>query len=146
MLLALLTADLKIRCVVSSVRNFQVSLSPTLTNPVTSLFFGSGRNVGRGYIRVNFVLDRFREGNMEQETDVLSLSCQGLEGWEAIQGRRGHVVEENTHILEAEKPGRWRATRGIHDLVDPSLGSSPLILSLVLVLMVWVRLVISNKE
>ena len=78
--------------------------------------------------------------------DVWSLSCQGLEWREAIQGRRGHVVEEDTDILETAKPCRWRAAIGIHVLVDPSLGSSPSILSLVLVLMIGFRLVISNKE
>ena len=116
------------------------------TNPVAFLFIGSGRKVGRGFVWVNSVVDRFPEEKMEQKTDVWSLSCQGLEGREAIQGRRGHVVEEDTDILEAEKPGRWRVARGIHDLVDPSLGSSPLILSIVLVLMIGFRLEISNKE
>ena len=82
---------------------------------------------------VHSVVDRFPESKMKQKTDVLSLSCQGLEGRESIQGRRGHVVEEDTDILEAEKSGRWRAARGIHDLVDPSLGSSPLILRLLFV-------------
>ena len=56
------------------------------------------------------------------------------------------MAEEDKGILEAEKPGRWRAARGIHDLVDPSLGSSPLILSLVFMLMIGFRLVISNKK
>ena len=117
------------------------------TNPVAFPFFGSGWRIGGGFMRVNSVVDRFPEGKMEQKTDVWSLSCQGLEGREeAIQGRRGHVVEEDTDILEAERPGRWRADRGIHYLVDPSLGSSPSILSLVLVLMLGFRLVISNKE
>ena len=116
------------------------------TNPVTFPFIGNGRKFGRGFIRVVSVVDRFPEGKMVQKTDVWSLSCQGLEGREAIQGRRGHVVEEDTDILEAEKPGRWRAARGVYDLVDPSLGSSPLILSLVLVLMTGFRLLISKKE
>ena len=112
------------------------------TKPVAFLFIGSGRKVGKGFIRVNFVVDRFPEGKMEQKTDVWSLSCLGLEGREVMQGRRGHVVENDTDILEAEKPGGWRAARGIHDLDDPSLGSS----SLVLVLMIGFRLVVSNKE
>ena len=116
------------------------------TNPATFLFIGSGGKVGRGFVRVNTVVDRFPERKMEQQTDVWSLSCQGLEWREAIQGRRGHVVEEDTDILETAKPGRWRAAIGTHVLVDPSLGSSPSILSLVLVLMIGFRLVISNKE
>ena len=116
------------------------------TNSVAFPFIGSGRKIGGGFINVNSVVDRFPEGKMEQKTDVWSLSCQGLEGREAIQGRRGYVVEDNTDILEAEKPGRWRAAREIHDLVDQSLGSAPLILSLVLVLMIQFILVISNKE
>ena len=56
------------------------------------------------------------------------------------------MVEEDTDILEADKPGRGRATRGIHDLVDSCLGGAPAIFSLVLVLMIGFRLVISNKE
>ena len=95
---------------------------------------------------MNSVVDKFPEEQMEQKTDAWSLYCQGQEEREAILGRRGHVVEEDTDTLEAEKPGRWRAARGIHDLVDPSLGSSPFFLSLVLVLMIGFRLVISNKE
>ena len=74
-------------------------------NPVAFPFIGSGRKIGRWFIRVNSVVDRFPEREMKQKTDVWSLSCQGLEGREAIQGRRGHVVEEDTDILEAEKPG-----------------------------------------
>ena len=84
---------------------------------------------------------------MEQKTDVWSLSCQGLEGREAIQGRRGHVVEEDTDIVEAKKPGRWRAAREFMILLTNLLAAHPpLILSLVLVLMIGFRLVISNKE
>ena len=56
------------------------------------------------------------------------------------------MVVEDTDILEAEKPGQGRATRGIHDLVDSSLGGAPAIFSLVLVLMIGFRLVISNEE
>ena len=56
------------------------------------------------------------------------------------------MVEEDTDILEAEKPGRGRATRGIHDLVDPALGSTPEFFGLVLVLIIGLRLIISNKE
>ena len=119
------------------------------TNPVAFPFMGSGRKVGRGFVRVNSVVDRFLEGKMEQKTDVWTLSChvlEGREGREAIQGRRGHVVEEDTDILEAEKLGKSRPARENHDLVDPSLGSSPSILHLVLVLMIGFRLVISNEE
>ena len=50
------------------------------TNPVTFLFIRSGRKAGRGFVRVNCVVDRFPEGKMEQKTDIWSLSCQGLEG------------------------------------------------------------------
>ena len=50
------------------------------TNLVTFLFIGSGSKVGRGFIGVISVVDRFPEGKMEQKTDVWSLSCQGLEG------------------------------------------------------------------
>ena len=71
------------------------------TNPVAFPFIRRGRKIGGGFIRVNSVVDRFPEGKMEQKTDVWSLSCRGLEGREAIQGRRGHVVEEDTDILEA---------------------------------------------
>ena len=75
------------------------------TNPIALLFIGSGTKVGRWLIRVNSLVDRFPEGNMKQKTDVWSLSCQGQEGRESIQGRRGHVIEEDTDILEGEKPG-----------------------------------------
>ena len=75
------------------------------TNPVAFPFIGSGRGIGGGFIRVDSVVDRFSERKMKQKTDVWSLSCQDLEGRETIQGRRGHVVEEDTDILEAEKPG-----------------------------------------
>ena len=74
-------------------------------NPVAFSFIGSERKIGQGFIRANSVVDRFPERKMEQKTDIWSLSCEGLEGREAIQGRRGHVVEEDTDILEAEKPG-----------------------------------------
>ena len=81
------------------------------TNPVAFLFIGSGRKVGRWFVRVNSVIDRFPQGKMKQKTDVWSLSCQGLEGRESIQGWRGHVIEEDTDILEVEKPGRRRSAR-----------------------------------
>ena len=81
------------------------------TNPVSFLFIGGGRKVGGGFIRVDSVVDRFPERKMEKKADIWSLSCQGLERREAIQGRRGHVVEEDTDIVEAEKPGRGRTAR-----------------------------------
>ena len=57
------------------------------TSPVTFLFIGSGRKVGRGFVRVNSVVHRFPEGKMKRKTDVWSLSCQAWRGqWPSRAG------------------------------------------------------------
>ena len=56
------------------------------------------------------------------------------------------MVDDNTDVLQTEKPTESRATRGVHDSVGVTFGKSKTIFCLILMLMIRFRLIILNEQ
>jgi hypothetical protein len=101
--------------------------------------------LARLLVRILQVVDRIPPYKAEQNAAVRRGTGKDRHWCLPLEGRRGCMAENEAYVHECQKPGLGRGTRAVHPGIHHALNILVAPLDRVLVLLVGLRLPISNR-